>query len=95
MAEAGVDISTQKSKLVQELPDLDFDYVITVCDNARNSCPVFPAASRIVHVGFDDPPHLAASCRGDEEKTACYRRVRNEIRSFVENLPDNLAKLSL
>lgn len=48
----------------------------------------------IIHVGFDDPPHLAASCRTDEEKTACYRRVRDEIRSFVENLPDNLAKLS-
>ncbi|MBE6365860.1 MAG: arsenate reductase ArsC [Lentisphaerae bacterium] len=94
MAEAGVDISTQKSKLIQELPDLNFDYVITVCGNAHKSCPFFPAASRVIHVGFDDPPHLAASCRTDEEKLDCYRRVRDEIRLFVESLPDNLAKLS-
>ena len=94
MAEAGVDISTQKSKLIQELPDLNFDYVITVCGNAHKSCPFFPAASRVIHVGFDDPPHLAASCRTDEEKLDCYRRVRDEIRLFVESLRDNLAKLS-
>ena len=95
MAEAGVDISNQKSKLLQELPNLDFDWVITVCDNARQSCPVFPAASRIVHFSFDDPPRLAEMCKTEEEKSACYRRVRDEIRSFVENLPDNLAELSL
>lgn len=94
MAESGVDISTQKSKLIQELPDLNFDYVITVCGNARKSCPFFPAASRVIHIGFDDPPHLAASCRTDEEKLDCYRRVRDEIRLFVESLPDNLAKPS-
>ena len=91
MAEAGVDISNQKSKLLQELPNLDFDWVITVCDNARQSCPVFPDESRIVHFSFDDPPHLAEMCQTEEEKSACYRRVRDEIRSFVENLPDNLA----
>ena len=95
MAEAGVDISNQKSKLLQELPNLDFDWVITVCDNARQSCPVFPDESRIVHFSFDDPPHLAEMCQTEEEKSACYRRVRDEIRSFVENLPDNLAELSL
>ena len=91
MAEAGVDISAQQSKLISELPTLDFDYVITVCGNAHESCPVFPDSPRIIHVGFDDPPRLAESCRSEEEKLECYRRVRDEIRTFIEQIPENLA----
>ena len=90
MAEAGVDISAQKSKLVPDLPTQEFDYVITVCGNARESCPVFPGKPRVVHVGFDDPPRLAEACQTEEEKLACYRRVRDEIRTFIEKLPEIL-----
>ncbi len=90
MAEAGVDISAQKSKLVPDLPTQEFDYVITVCGNARESCPVFPGKTRVVHVGFDDPPRLAEACQTEEEKLACYQRVRDEIRTFIEKLPEIL-----
>lgn len=90
MAEAGVNISAQKSKLVPDLPTQEFDYVITVCGNARESCPVFPGKTRVVHVGFDDPPRLAEACQTGEEKLACYRRVRDEIRTFIEKLPEIL-----
>lgn len=90
MAEAGVDISAQKSKLVPDLPTQEFDYVITVCGNARESCPVFPGKTRVVHIGFDDPPRLAEACQTEEEKLACYRRVRDEIWTFIEKLPEIL-----
>jgi arsenate reductase len=90
MAEAGVDISGQRSKLVGELPAGEIDYVVTVCDNARDACPVFPGKAKIVHVGFDDPPRLAANAKTEEERLAPYRRVRDEIRAFVETLPDSL-----
>ena len=87
MAEAGVDISGGRSKLVSELRGVDFDYVVTVCDNAQESCPVFPGKAKIVHVGFDDPPRLAAGAKTEDERLAPYRRVRDEIRAFVETLP--------
>ncbi len=91
MAEAGVDISGARSKNVREFLDTAFDYVVTVCDNARENCPIFPGAGKIVHVGFDDPPALAETVEGDEEKLDIYRRVRDEIREYVEQLkgPDN------
>ena len=91
MAEAGVDISGARSKNVREFLDTAFDYVVTVCDNARENCPIFPGAVKIVHVGFDDPPALAETVEGDEEKLDIYRRVRDEIREYVEQLrgPDN------
>ena len=87
MAEAGVDISSQKSKLISDLPTLDFDYVITVCGNAHENCPVFPGRTRILLVGFEDPPRLAESGRSEEEKLVCYRRVRDAIRTFIAQLP--------
>lgn len=90
MAEAGVDISTQRSKLVGELKDVEFDYVVTVCGHANEHCPVFPGKARIVHVGFDDPPKLAADAKSEEERLAPYRRVRDEIERFVQGLPDSL-----
>lgn len=97
MAEAGVDISAYASKHVDTLRDIVFDAVITVCDNARATCPFFPGAKKMLHVGFSDPPAmakiLAAQGAGEEEQRNCYRRVRDEIRAFVETLPDALYPL--
>lgn len=90
MREAGVDISAHRSKHLRELESTHFDYVVTVCRNAQESCPVFPGAARVLHVGFDDPPALARGARSDEEALQHYRRVRDEIRAFVETLPDAL-----
>lgn len=90
MAEAGVDISGHQSKLLGSLAGVDFDYVVTVCDNAHESCPIFPGRTKVVHVGFDDPPRLAQSCTTEDAKLECYRRVRDEIRAFVETLPETL-----
>ena len=90
MAEAGVDISGHKSKTVADLPTKEFDFVVTVCDHARESCPLFPGKTKVVHVGFDDPPRLAKEARTEEEALAHYRRVRDEIRAFVETLPGAL-----
>ncbi len=92
MAEAGVDISRQRSKRVEELADLGFDLVVTVCDQAREHCPVLPGRVRQMHAGFDDPPHLAAAARSPDEALPHYRRVRDEIRRFVESLRQVLAR---
>ena len=92
MAEAGVDISGHTSKLVDELPETNFDYVITVCDNAHESCPFFPGPAKIIHKGFDDPPRLAAQAQSDEEALDCYRKVRDEIKEFIQTLPDSLVE---
>jgi arsenate reductase len=90
MAEAGVDISHQYSKTPAELGPLPFDYVVTVCGHANENCPVFPGKTRVVHVGFDDPPRLTKGLPDGEEKLAVYRRVRDEIRRFIQQLPGEL-----
>jgi arsenate reductase len=90
MAEAGVDISGQRSKRVGELGETAFDYVVTVCGHAREHCPVFPGKATMVHAGFDDPPRLATGATTEAERLAPYRRVRDEIRAYVETLPDSL-----
>ncbi len=87
MAEAGVDISSHRSKHVSELEDIGFDYVITVCDHAHEHCPIFGGKAKVVHVGFDDPPRLAKKAKTDKEALDCYRRVRDEIKEFVKKLP--------
>ena len=92
MAEAGVDISDHRSKHLDELKEVPFDYVVTVCDRAHESCPVFPGKTKVVHVGFDDPPRLAGEAKSEEEALSHYRRVRDEIRAFVEKLPEILCK---
>ena len=91
MAEAGVDISRHRSKHVDELRDIPFDYVVTVCDHAHEHCPLFRGKAKVVHVGFDDPPRLAKTAKTEDEALAHYRRVRDEIRAFVEALPGALA----
>jgi len=90
MAEAGVDISKQESKHVDELKDVRFDYVVTVCGHADERCPSFPGRTKVIHVGFDDPPRLARDARTEQEALGHYRRVRDEIRAFIETLPDAL-----
>jgi arsenate reductase len=90
MREAGVDISTHHSKKPDNLADVLFDYVVTVCDSAHESCPVFPGHARVVHVGFDDPPRLAKDAKTDAEALPHYQRVRDEIRKFIETLPGAL-----
>jgi arsenate reductase len=95
MAEAGVDISGQRSKHVDELREVPFDYVITVCDHAHESCPLFPGRTKVVHVGFDDPPRLAQHAQTEEGALGHYRRVRDEIRVFILKLPEVLADSQL
>ena len=92
MAEAGAPISDQRSKHVDELKDVPFDYVVTLCDHAHETCPLFPGRTKVVHAGFDDPPRLARDVKSEEDALAHYRRVRDEIRSFVEALPDGLRR---
>lgn len=90
LAESGLDISGQKSKTVDSLGDLEFDYVITLCDSAFQSCPFFPGLTKRIHVGFDDPPRLASGAASEAEALSSYRRVRDEIRAYVESLPEAL-----
>ena len=92
MAEAGVDIGRQWSKHVNELSSVPFDYVVTVCDSANETCPVFPGRVKRVHVGFDDPPRLARGAKTDEEALVHYRSVRDEIKAFVQSLPKGLER---
>ena len=93
MAEAGVNISRQRSKFVDEFIDKEFDCVITVCDHARETCTFFPGKSKMFHKGFDDPVKLAENVKNEEEALNHYRRIRDEIREFVEKLPDILKNL--
>ena len=86
MQEAGVDISGHESELVDDLMDVGFDLVVTVCGHAHESCPVFPGDAKVAHHGFDDPPALAKDMDSEEEILACYRRVRDEIRAYVADL---------
>jgi arsenate reductase len=90
MAEVGVDISRQTSKSIAEVMGITFDYVITLCDHAHQSCPTFPGPTKVVHVGFEDPPYLARAAPNEEEAMKHYRRIRDEIRTFVERLPQAL-----
>jgi arsenate reductase len=90
MAEAGVDISGHRSKHLDELAGVAVDYVVTVCDHAHETCPVLPGRTKVIHRAFDDPPHTAVEVADENERLAIYRRVRDEIRAFVESLPESL-----
>jgi arsenate reductase len=87
MAEAGVDLSDHRSKTIAELGEVEFDWVITLCGHAHENCPVFPGATRVVHVGFEDPDKAPGR---EEEVLQIFRKVRDQIREFVEGLPANL-----
>ena len=88
MAEAGVNIEQQYSKITDEFGDMEFDYVITVCGHADEHCPFFPAKTQVIHHGFDDPPKLAQHAVNDNEALLHYRRVRDEIRDYITQLPE-------
>ena len=92
MAEAGVNISGHTSQYIDEFKDIQLDCVITVCGHAHESCPVFPGKTKVVHVRFDDPPKLAKEAKDENEALDCYRSVRDEIRAFVETLPEALTE---
>src|SRR6516225_10312398 len=84
MKELGIDISGQRSKSVEEFARTEFDYVLTVCDNAKESCPVFPGHANRLHKNFEDP----AAAEGTEAaRLAVFRRVRDEIRDYLEGFP--------
>ena len=89
MAEAGVDISAHQSTTLEELEG-DFDFVITVCGHAAETCPILPAGTRSLHRGFDDPPKLAEGLQDEGDILRCYRRVRDEIQAWVRHLPQHL-----
>lgn len=93
MREAGVDISRQFSKTPAEIGGVEFDYVITVCGHADEHCPTFPSTTRVIHIGFEDPPRLTRHLPEGEEKLNVYRQVRDEIRRFVDSLPESLVAL--
>lgn len=80
LREIGIDISSHRSKSVDEFADRPFDYVLTVCDNAKESCPIFPGHGNRIHQSFDDPASVQGS---DEERLASFRRVRDEIRNYL------------
>ena len=90
MAEVGLDMSGQPSKAIADIEHIPFDYVVTVCSDAHESCPLFPGHAKVVHVGFDDPPRLAAHATSEAEALAHYRRVRDEIRACIEQFPEVL-----
>ncbi len=90
MKEAGVDISGHTSDEVESMMGVPFDYVVTVCGHADEHCPIFPSKAKIIHVGFDDPPNLATSAESEDEALSHFRRVRDEIRAFIEALPESL-----
>jgi len=87
MAEAGVDISEQRSRHINTYIGIDFDYVVTLCDNAREQCPVFGGATRHIHRPFKDPTFVVGS---EEEILEAFRKTRDEIRAFIETLPEGL-----
>ena len=92
MAEVGVDISKQRAKHIRDLGRVNFDYVVTVCDNARERCPFFAGGVKSIHMGFEDPPFLARNAKTEEGALTFYRRVRDEIKDFVQQLPEILEK---
>jgi len=97
MAEHCVDISAHTSNNISEYADVPLDYVVTVCGHANETCPVFHAATKVLHVGFEDPPKLAAALEAigatPQRQLEEYRRVALQIKQFVLDLPKNLGDL--
>lgn len=92
MNEIGIDISSNQSKTVNELNENIFDFVVTVCGHAHETCPFFPAKTKILHQGFDDPAFLTKEMTDEEEILNIYRSVRDEIKNYILTLPGILEK---
>lgn len=90
MNEIGIDISKHHSKSVEDLKDIQFDFVITVCGEAHESCPVFPGKAKVIHQGFQDPPRLAQNSQSKEEALIHYQAVRDQIGEFIKTIPESL-----
>lgn len=90
MQELGIDISSHTSKTTEDLGGVEFDYVVTVCRHADESCPAFPDKTNVDYQGFEDPPKLAANASNEEEALFHYRRVRDEIKAYILTLPEAL-----
>lgn len=90
MDEINIDISEHQSKTVEDISDTQFDFVITVCGHADETCPVFPGNTKVLHYGFDDPPKLAKNAASEQEALNHYRRVRDEINAYILTLPEAL-----
>lgn len=91
MKEIGIDISSHYSKTVEDLPQIAFDYVVTVCDAAKENCPYF-SRGKTIHIGFQDPPALTNDMTNEDEILTIYRRVRDEIESAIKKLPKFLGE---
>ncbi|MBN1795212.1 MAG: arsenate reductase ArsC [Sedimentisphaerales bacterium] len=89
MAQAGVDISKHYSKHVKDFAGIDFDYVVTVCDNAKEQCPIFPGKCKMIHRNFEDPSFMTGT---EEQIMEAFRKTRDEIRTFIESMPESLQK---
>jgi arsenate reductase len=90
MAEAGIDISTQRSKNIDEFENVEFDYIITLCDHAKETCPMVPVNTKKIHVSFEDPAIYAYKLTVEDEILYHFRKVRDEIKTFVEEMPEVL-----
>lgn len=88
MGEVGIDISRQRSKTLEDLGNREYEYVVTVCSEADERCPIYLGEAKVIHHGFDDPPMLARRARTEDERLSHYRRVRDEIRVYVLTLPE-------
>jgi arsenate reductase len=91
MQELGIDLSGHRSKHVDEFEGQRFDYVITVCDDAKESCPIFPGAVNRLHQSFEDPP--PPSVGTDEERMTIFRRVRDQLRTYLKSFASEAARL--
>ena len=89
MSEIGIDISRHRSKHVDEFARRQFDYVLTVCDSAKESCPIFPGHTNRLHHGFEDPATLQGT---EEERLALFRRVRDEIQEYLKTFPRDASR---
>jgi len=89
MKSNGVDISSHESNLLEDLSSISFDVVFTVCSDAHETCPVF-SGSRVIHVGFDDPPRLTNEMSDTDEISSVYNRVCLEIKEFINRIEDYL-----
>ena len=92
MREVGIDISGHESNTTDELGEMQMDFVVTVCSDAHESCPVFPGG-KIIHVGFDDPPRLTENVADSEQRLIVYRRVRDEIKDFISTIEVHLGDI--